>query len=1046
MPTALEHRARRVLATLTVMALTAGLSLVGVLAPAQAADDAPNPVVTVTPSTDIDPTVANQLVVSGTGFTGPGAANGAYVLVGEAGAWEPGTPLPGDGWVAQIHVPAAQLTAGAFTGTVPVAAGALDPTKSYVVATSAAHWLSTSDRSLDTRTPITLKQATPEPTPEPTDPEPTPEPTDPEPSPEPTDPEPTPEPTDPEPSPEPTDPAPVWEPSITLFAADGTTPLGSAPVAPGTTIVVRGTGFDPVGNTVGARPPIASGSPAGTYVVFGKFADQWKPTENAPGASRSVAEQKWALSQTALDQVPGNFQATIEKQMALVSPEGTFSTTLTAAEKDGGWPATGNVGVYTYAASGTKNAAQELYAPVTLATTPVDPEVPVDPETPVVTPAVTVTPSSALDPSVTNVLTVSGTGFAGPGAANGAYVLFGEASVWPTGTPLPGAGWVSQGFVPAPQIRDGAFSTTVTIPAGTLDPSKTYVVATSAAHGLALTDRTMDTRTPVTVKQGTPVEPEVPVDPEVPVPPVDPETPVTPETPVARGTLTWGVKESFRSYIVGPIASGSISVADGATRSGSLFAFPQSSSDVDGTTGTAGYSGSVRFTGHSGALDLTLSNPSVRLTGASTATLVVDAQGISLEGAPIDLKAVDLADLALPASTSSDGVTTWTSAPATLTAAGAEAFSGFYQAGDAIDPVTFTVGASTGTPTEPGTPGTPGEPGLEQPGVVAPFAPGVYANAVASVTAVVAGGEVTFTGQGFGSGTEGIEAAIYSERQLLASGITADAAGQASATVTIPADLTPGVHTLSLESPEGVMSQVQITVEAPVVPTAAQQCVARSVSGATLSWGVKESFRTYITGPIAKGAITPSGVTSSGSSLGWSSGSGKFNSDVDQGRVSFPGSVSFSGHGGILDLTISNVRVQVNSASTGSLIADVASSDMEGTKNQQSGVTIASLNLTGTKSTTGGTVTWTGASASLTSAGASAFGGFYTAGDAMDPVTFAFPLGAEVECDVTSGANGAGALATTGADASVTTGLAAFLTLLAGVGAVALARRQRRTV
>ncbi|WP_200945439.1 HtaA domain-containing protein [Sanguibacter sp. Leaf3] len=521
--------------------------------------------------------------------------------------------------------------------------------------------------------------------------------------------------------------------------------------------------------------------------------------------------------------------------------------------------------------------------------------------------------------------------------------------------------------------------------------------------------------------------------------------PTTPETPVVLGSLSWGVKESFRSYITGPIAKGGISVLAPATADGSRYVFPQSSSALARTTGSASYAGAVHFTGHAGALELTLSNPTVRVTGPTSGVLVVDAKGKKISGEVLDLQAVDFATLTLPTPTTAGGATTWTDAQATLTAAGATAFSDFYPAGAAIDPVTFTVGSDVGSTPGGQNPGTgPGtDPGA--PVVVTPLAPGTYANAIASVTTVVPGGEVTFTGQGFGSGTENIEAAVYSERQLLASGITADASGAATATVTLPKNLAPGVHTLSLESPSGVRSQVQITVEAPVVPTAAQQCVARSVSGATLSWGVKESFRTYITGPIAKGSITPSGVTSSGSSFGWGGGSGKFNTEVNQGRVAFPGSVNFSGHGGILDLTISNVRVQVSSASTGSLVADVSSTDMNGTASEQKGVTIASLGLAGKKSTTGSTVSWSGVSATLTSAGASAFGGFYVAGDAMDPVSFSFPLGSEVDCDASSGANGAGSLATTGADGSVSAALAALLALTVGVGAVGLARR-RRTV
>ena len=143
----------------------------------------------------------------------------------------------------------------------------------------------------------------------------------------------------------------------------------------------------------------------------------------------------------------------------------------------------------------------------------------------------------------------------------------------------------------------------------------------------------------------------------------------------------------------------------------------------------------------------------------------------------------------------------------------------------------------------------------------------------------------------------------------------------------------------------------------------------------------------------------------------------------------------FSGHGGILDLKISNPRVQVNGGS-GTLVVDVVSSDMEGNKSTSTGVTFATLDLSGKKSTSGSTLTWTGAPATLTAAGAKAFAGFYDAGTALAPVTFSFPIGGDVECDAFSG------LAATGSDAGNATALAVML-LLSGAGLLAVSRRRR---
>lgn len=133
-------------------------------------------------------------------------------------------------------------------------------------------------------------------------------------------------------------------------------------------------------------------------------------------------------------------------------------------------------------------------------------------EAPVANPELTVTPSEDLDPSEEHVLNITGTGYVGEGAANGAYVLFGEKSVWSGNGPLPTDGWVSLTWVPAAQFTDGEFSTTLTVPANELDPALEYHVATSAAHGLALTDRSLDAFHDVTVAQ-----PDEGSDPETPV-------------------------------------------------------------------------------------------------------------------------------------------------------------------------------------------------------------------------------------------------------------------------------------------------------------------------------------------------------------------------------------------------------------------------------------------------------------------------------------------------------------------------------------------------
>ncbi|WP_278263272.1 HtaA domain-containing protein [Nocardia sp. AG03] len=163
-------------------------------------------------------------------------------------------------------------------------------------------------------------------------------------------------------------------PSIELFAADGRTPLGAGVVHPGDRIVVRGSGFDPEANTSGLPVPVPPGVPHGTFVTFGAFAPEWKPSSGAPtsarAADRSVAQ--WVLSQSALEripQVPFDFQRTVRKQWVPLTGDGRFEATLTV-KAPATTPADAVFGVYTYAAAESVNAAQELAVPVRFDPTP----------------------------------------------------------------------------------------------------------------------------------------------------------------------------------------------------------------------------------------------------------------------------------------------------------------------------------------------------------------------------------------------------------------------------------------------------------------------------------------------------------------------------------------------------------------------------------------------------------------------------------------------------------------------------------------------------
>jgi len=142
-------------------------------------------------------------------------------------------------------------------------------------------------------------------------------------------------------------------------------------------------------------------------------------------------------------------------------------------------------------------------------------------------------------------------------------------------------------------------------------------------------------------------------------------------------------------------------------------------------------------------------------------------------------------------------------------------------------------------------------------------------------------------------------------------------------------------------------------------------------------------------------------------------------------------------------MTISAPRVQLVSGSQATLVVDMTSKPLAGgAAVTTKGLALATLALgQGSRTATDSTLGWSGVPATLTAAGAVAFGDFYEAGEALDPVSFSLPLGAIVACDGSTAPAGS-ALAFTGGDQGLGGLLLGSLLLLTGLGAVAVRRRR----
>jgi len=739
--------------------------------------------------------------------------------------------------------------------------------------------------------------------------------------------------------------APPTAPTPTVTVSK-TTGLDAA----GETITVRGTGFLPnPPATSGTRPPLA-GRFTGSYVVFGKFLDDWQPSAGAATSARKALDTRWGVLEADLATIGGAGAGGI-----VIGADGSFETTLTVSKTEASELLAGNYGVYTYPGGGAKYAPFETYTPITFAA----------PE-----------PVAALDVTVTDASAVAGAKIHVAGSAlgdiTGAY-----AAVIEKGTEsqvTAGGGYVAFA-VPFPTITDGSTDFTVVAPTAKLDRTQQYEVLVWVQHSTPSVD-TIYARAdvPFTAGDWEKLFPGTlpPTDPEAPV---EPGTPVTPPAaPQGAGSLSWAISSSFASYITGTIAHGSIAVSGGATRSGGLFQFGQATGgtyDAPTGTGTVSYTGSVRFTGHNGVLDVAIANPQVRITSPDAGTLYVTSGGVQVAFANLDLSAA--------VRVTANGTVTYSRVPATLTAAGrSQVLQGYTTE---LDPLAFTIGVAAAAPA--GSTGTvaaaPAAAARTTPiPTTPPSSTGIELDG-ATLAALQKGEPVTVSAAGFTANEEGIQVVVYSTPTLLGT-VTADASGTATWTGSLPATLADGEHTLTFQG----------SVDRGIRFTLARSAIAAGcfVEAAGLNWGFKETFRTYLEG-IAAGGWELTDVAYEYPEFVWNAGTGAVDADTRTGLVTYGGSIRFTGHQGALDTTLSNARVEL-AGGTGYLVFDVSGTTQAGEPVTAAGIRFAEFALPDLEITDEGLVL-DALPATLTEAGAAAFG-TYAAGDALDPVSAVLPV------------------------------------------------------
>ncbi|MFK4542582.1 hypothetical protein RKD29_002178 [Streptomyces tendae] len=481
------------------------------------------------------------------------------------------------------------------------------------------------------------------------------------------------------------------------------------------------------------------------------------------------------------------------------------------------------------------------------------------------------------------------------------------------------------------------------------------------------------------------------------------------EAPLADYELTWGIKQSYRTYVG---MFGSFTASEGASQAAGNGAF--TFTDGTGTYDTTAHTVDLAFQGKlvsaSAAHRFEVTLTDVRFdSGAGEIT--ADVTTVDTSGATPTKKGDDV-PLAKVAVTRA-----MTDMATTLTAEAGEYLGSASYAGAAGDPLTVvrktppTTEPTTGPTSEPSGEPTTGEPSKEPTG--GPTDP-----------------------------------------------------------QTTPATQGPG--------------PTASTSASPSAPASAAPAKGALADG-TLGWGVKESFRAYVVGSIAKGKVTVSGgaVQAAGNgAFTFKDATGTYDTEADKLTAAFKGAVNFKGHesGGTygLDLTLSNLKATLDGG-TGKLSADVNSL---GT--QTKGVVLADLEAkSGDLKAAQDVITVDDVAATLTAAGAKAFGDFYQAGTTLDTVDLSVALSDDAQLPdgdgsdtsggtgggtgtaggstgggtgtaggtgstiggtgtTTGGSVGGGSLASTGSDIpGPALGAAAGVAVVVGAGAVYATRRRR---
>lgn len=204
--------------------------------------------------------------------------------------------------------------------------------------------------------------------------------------------------------------------------------------------------------------------------------------------------------------------------------------------------------------------------------------------------------------------------------------------------------------------------------------------------------------------------------------------------------------------------------------------------------------------------------------------------------------------------------------------------------------------------------------------------------------------------------------------------------------------------TVALALVAALVAAPAMLLAGPAAPLAApSSCIATSGG---FSWGFKESFRAYVSGSIANGEWSTQGGIGYSTPAFFSdelTGQVRIDGASDEfgGELGVDGALQFTGHEGILDTTISNLRLEVAGSQRLVMVVDITGTTQDFVAVDSIDVPFLVGDLSeGEWSAANGTLTIDQIPLALTEEGAEAFG-TYPEGEAFDPLTVTIATTAE---------------------------------------------------